>query len=458
MDLSGEQRAAIAESQRRTNLEQIALGGREANEQRTKRGNRVKLLTDWRAALSRNRGKIEGSVLNIMQSLRLAPELQGLVRFNEFALCVEFTRSPSWRQVSSGETWNDTDDLHLQVLMQHWGIPIRARGDICDSVAAIAQESAYHPIREHLHSIGWDMRPRLDHWLIDFLGAEGPEEYLRAVGSKFLISAVARVMKPGCQADHVLVLEGPQGGGKSSVCRTLAGPAAWFTDAVPDVASKDAAIQLCGRWVVELAELASLRNTQVEPVKAFITRTQDVYRPPYGRRTVTVPRQCVFIATTNEQHYLRDQTGNRRFWPVKCGQIDLAALAQHRDQILAEAYSRYHDGESWHLDQEQATRAAHQQSDRMLVTELEAAVAEYVQRMAGQGHTELTMTAVLCGALHLDSHSPDYVERAGKLGGQVASALQRAGWHKVSTVGRGENRRTIYRPNSQGLTGVSETP
>jgi len=145
-------------------------------------------------------------------------------------------------------------------------------------------------------------------------------------------------------------LEGRQGLGKSRAAATLAGEN-WFTDGLPrDLGDKDAAIHLQGRWIIELAELSQLRRNEIETVKSFISRQTDKFRPPFGRVEVEVPRQCVFIGTTNEAEYLVDVTGNRRFWPVRCGQIDLTALARDRDQLWAEALHRYQQGESWHIE------------------------------------------------------------------------------------------------------------
>src|SRR5690606_11359386 len=147
---------------------------------------------------------------------------------------------------------------------------------------------------------------------------------------------VARVMRPGCKADYVLVLESGQGVQKSKLAAAIAIRPEWFADNIGDIASKDSAIQLAGKWILELAAPSAIRPAEVEAVKAYLTRTHDVFRPPYGRRAITVPRQCVFLATTNERQYLRDRTGNRRYWPVRCTAIDIEAFERDRDQIWAE--------------------------------------------------------------------------------------------------------------------------
>lgn len=416
-------------------------------------------VTDWRSGLARRGDRIIGDERNVGLAFALAPELVGIVRFNRFSLKVELARSPPWRSAAAGETWTDDDDLGMQVWLQEREVEVRYRGIVADSVVLASKDFAYHPVVDRFQSLTWDGRPRLDTWLIDFLDAEGPPAYLTAIGSRFLISVVARVMQAGCKVDHALVFEGEQGIGKSTIARILAFEPEWFCDDMPDLHSKDSAIQLAGKLIVELAELAAIRRSaEVESVKAFISRSQDTFRPPYGRRTVSVPRQCVFIGTTNEREYLRDRTGNRRFWPVRIPRrIDLAALERHRDQLYAEAVHRFTAGDQWHLTDTEAALATTEQHDRLLVTVLESDVAEYLARMECQNIREITMKQVMVDALGLDAHAGDFAERAGRLGTQVASALDRSGWKKVATVGRGASRRTVYRKpdNSQGFTGVN---
>lgn len=401
--------------------------------------------TDWRAALRmRPDGRCVGDELAILTALRLAPDLSGLVRYDEFAQRVEMTRAAPWRACIAGDTWRDDDDLALQAWLQSMSVDVRNRGSVADSVALIAREYTVHPVREYLDGLAWDTRPRLDGWLRDYLGCGGgPPAYLSAIGRRWLISAVARVMAPGCQADHTLVIEGPQGAGKSSAARVLAVRPDWYTDRLPELHTADAAIQLAGRWIIELSELASLRSSaSIESVKAYLTRTVDVCRPPYGRRAVSIPRQCVFLGSTNESAYLRDRTGNRRFWPVRCGQIDIEALTRDRDQLWAEALALYRAGEPWHLTQSESALAADEQSARVLSTELEDMVTTYLARQTAD---EVSTRDVLIYGLHLDPDASDYVERAGRIGRQVAEAMERTGWHRVRTVGRADTRRTIYR-------------
>lgn len=397
----------------------------------------------WRAELARNRSGIGflGNERNVLAALRLAPELKGLLRFNAFALNLEFTRAPPWREASTGTTWTEADDTQGAAWLQLQGIDASPRV-VADCAAVVARDSMFHPVREYLGALEWDREPRLQIWLVNYLNASGEIPYLAAVGRKFLISAVARIMSPGCQVDHVLTLEAPQGAGKTSVARALAVCPEWFAGELPDIHSKDARLQLVGHWIVEIAELKAIRTAELEVQKNFITQTHDTFRPPYARRTSQFPRQCVFIATTNESEYLRDRTGNRRWWPVKCGQsIELSALVRDRDQLWAEAVTRFQAGEAWHLTAEETALALEQQQERVHVTELEQDVRTYLEA-AHANSKEITVKDVLVHGLHLDPDKPAYSDTARKLGPAVAEALERCGWRKDAR--RGHERRTTY--------------
>jgi predicted P-loop ATPase len=183
---------------------------------------------------------------------------------------------------------------------------------------------------------------------VTYLGAEDTP-LNRAIASLWMISAVARIMQPGCKADHMLILEGPQGIRKSTALKLLASDA-WFTDELAEIGSKDAAQQMRGVWIIEMAELDAIGRAEVSRIKAFLTRTSDRYRPPNERYVITVPRQCVFAGSVNPDTYLRDETGNRRFWPLRCGEIDLDGLRRDRDQLWAEAVARFNAGAHWWLE------------------------------------------------------------------------------------------------------------
>lgn len=256
----------------------------------------------------------------------------------------------------------DADVVQAQVWFNRNGFPDATRSTVTDAFQAVAAANTIDPVKDWLLDLVWDGRPRLSSWLTNYLGVE-ESEYAAEVGRRWLISAVARALSPGCKADSCLVLEGDQGSGKSSVLRELAGPN-FFGDALPDISNKDAKQFLRGKWIIELAELATLNRSSFEAIKAFISRQVEQYRPSYGRKDITEPRRCVFAGTTNRDDYLRDATGNRRFWPVRTGLIDLEAVKRDRDQLWAEAVHAYQSGEPWWLTAEVAEIAALEQSER----------------------------------------------------------------------------------------------
>jgi predicted P-loop ATPase len=234
------------------------------------------------------------------------------------------------------------------------------------AMAATAASTSFHPVLDWIETLAWDNTPRIDTWLTTVFGAPDTP-YTRAIGAMFLIAAVRRVRSPGCQFDQMLVLEGAQNLGKSRSCRTLFGTE-WFTDDLPhDLRNKDSPLALLGVWGIELSEIDHLLRNDVEVVKAFLSRRIDRFRPPYGRGMIEQPRQSVMLGTTNSDDYLRDATGNRRFWPVRCAKADYTWIAEHRDQLWAEAAAREATGESIFLATgHQATETAQAEQENRL--------------------------------------------------------------------------------------------
>jgi hypothetical protein len=210
------------------------------------------------------------------------------------------------------------------------------KDNISDAATELCLENHFNPILDYLDSLDWDSKPRLDKWLATYLGAEDTE-FNNAIGRLALVAAIRRVRKPGCKFDHILTLEGGEGTMKSTAIVTLAAVANFSDQTILTASDKEQQELVRGVWLYEIADLAGMRRADVEKVKAFATRTHDRARPAYGRRRVDAPRRCIFIATTNEDEYLQSQTGNRRFWPVKTGTIDIEALHLDRDQLWAEA-------------------------------------------------------------------------------------------------------------------------
>jgi hypothetical protein len=322
-------------------------------------------MADWRSLLIYRQTKStpprpERLLANAMTALRYAPEWHSVLGFNEFSQQVVTHRPTPWGK-EVGSSWADADDSLATEWLQREADIFVGSNTVAEAVQTIARENGFHPVRNYLKSLLWDKVSRIDTWLMDFLGG-ADSQFIRAVGSRWLISAVARVFQPGCQADHVLLLEGPQGARKSSALRALVGDE-WFADHIADLGSKDSRLDLLGKWIIEMSELASMRRAEIEKVKAFLTARTDHFRPPYGRRAVDVPRQNVFAASTNEEQPFVDSSGNRRFWPVRCGEIDVDGIRQNRDQLWAEAYHRFKQGEAWWLDTPELNQLAQQEQD-----------------------------------------------------------------------------------------------
>src|SRR5262245_4660408 len=276
-----------------------------------------------------------------------------------------------------GRIIRDADISHLQNRLQHAGFTRIGWDTVHRAVEVVSMRNRFHPVRNYLGSLRWDGTDRLISFLPIYFGAaDGP--YERAIGRMFLISMVARVMQPGCKADHLLVVEGPQGALKSTACLILGG--SWFSDHLPEITSgKDASQHLRGKWLIEVSEMHAMGPAEATQLKSFITRQAERFRPSYGRFEVIEPRQCVFIGTTNKGTYLRDETGGRRFWPVKAGAINLAALAQDRDQLFAEAMAHYKSGELWWPDKDfEQTHVMPEQAARYEGDAWEDAIRDYV--------------------------------------------------------------------------------
>jgi predicted P-loop ATPase len=331
------------------------------------------------------RGRILPVVANILVALRAAPELAEAFSYDEMQAC---TIVDSALPLAEGaepasddpmpRPLRDIDVTQVQEWLQWQGMPKIGRETTHQAISKRAQERAFNPVRDYLDALVWDGVARLDKWTSYYLGAD-PSAYNSATGRMALLGAVARIYKPGCKLDYAIVLEGAQGVGKSRACKALGGK--YFSDSLHDISQgKDAAQHLRGKWFVEISELAAIGRAEAEALKAFISRPEERYRPPYGREEVHEPRRCIFIATTNRHAYLKDETGGRRFWPVRVGSIDIPSLEHDRDQLFAEAVHRYRAHEQWWPDEQfEAEHIRPQQEQRFETDAWEDAIATYVQ-------------------------------------------------------------------------------
>lgn len=268
---------------------------------------------NWREKLKiTDKGAIAQTIENAVIILRHDPKLAGCLALNEMEHNIVARKDLPWRKVKGISQWVDADDAALRFYLERvYGIASKDR--IFDAVNVVAAENKYHPVRDYLDSCTWDGVPRVETLLVDYLGAED-NAYTRAVTRKALVAAVARIYRPGCKFDYMLTIRGRQGMGKSALIAKLGGK--WFSDSFTTMQGKDAYEQVQGVWIMEVGELAGMRKAEAETIKLYISKQVDRFRPAYGRRLQEFPRQCIFIGTTNETQFLRDTTGNRRFWVV----------------------------------------------------------------------------------------------------------------------------------------------
>ena len=393
-------------------------------------------------------GTPKGILANAITALRYEPAWWGVLAFNAFSLHAVTKRPTPW-QKPSGSNWTDHDDSLAADWLQHYGIIVSSKV-AAEAVQTVARENPFHPVRDYLQSLSWDGCGRLDSWLLNYLGVQDTA-FARAVGVRWMVSAIARIFQPGCQVDHTLLLEGPQGIRKSTALRILAGDE-WFSDHLSDLGSKDSRIELHGKWIIEIAELDKVRHAELERVKAFLSARTDHFRAPYARRTQDVPRSCVFAASTNDETPFTDPTGSRRFWPVRCGQIRIDELAYDRDQLWAEANARYAQFPVWWLNtQELCAAAVREQNQRYDEGVWDPVILDWLKDPKQRSETDcgahqpieqfdsnidrVTISDIL---VHAIGKSIDRCTQADR--NQVSRCLIHSGWQRKQDRSRGPNR------------------
>ena len=367
------------------------------------------------------------TLLSIVEMLSKSEEWVGVLGWNEFEQRIVFRTDAPFADIArSGGILDDEDVIRICLWFEKEHRVKVKKAVVVDAGRIVASRNPFHPVRDYLKALKWDETSRVDTWLEKFLGVKATSadhgRLLRSVARKWLISCVARAMAPGCKVDTMLILEGRQGIGKSTALKALAGKE-FFSDSLIDFKTKDACQSIQGVWIFELSELDALVRAETSTAKAFLTRSSDKFRAPYGRVPTTVPRSTVFCGTVNESGYLKDQSGNRRFWVVRCGDtLDVEGLWNARDQLWAEACILFEKGESWHLDAADDLAMREEHEDRLVVDPWQEQITEWV---ATHGDEPFAIEAVLEGVLNLKAAS-----RNPKVTHRVHGILSRLGFER----------------------------
>jgi hypothetical protein len=322
-------------------------------------------------------------------------------------------------QAHVGEVSDDAVHVMRRTALRVYGIDLTAQ-HVRDATEQLCIEHRFDPVVDYLDALEWDGVGRLAGWLGNYMGG-GRDILTQEIGKLFLMAAVRRARAPGCVWDHIVVMEGPEGVGKSSALRILAGEGNFSDMSILAHSDREQQELIQGIWIYEIAELAGMRRADTERVKAFASRTHDRTRPAYGRFRVDTARRCVFAATTNEETYLKSETGNRRFWPVRTGRIELDALRRDRDQLWAEAVVAERAAGPWlELSREGLARSREEQDARLAVDIWQSAIAAWMQT-----RSDVSLAEVASGALHMQTREMDQTSD-----NRIARVLKRLGWER----------------------------
>lgn len=386
----------------------------------------------WSTFLDKtDKGVIRSTLANAVAVLQRDPAFGPTVIWHDEFLDRTMTVNSPARE------WRDDDDTRLTVYMQdEVKMSTVTESNVASAVRYVARQRPRHCVREWFTSLAWDGVDRCAHAFEDYWGAEAsavqPCEYLRAVSANFFVGAIARAMRPGCQLDHVVVFEGAQGIGKSRALRILGGP--WYMLAAESVTSKDFFQVLSGKLIVEIGEMDSFSRSERERVKSAITTPTDRYRSSYGRRAEDHPRQCVFAGTSNRDDYGNDDTGARRFLPIRCGVVDCEALTAARNQLFAEAYVLFQGGATWWDTPSAQTLQV--QRDRHTDDPWTGTVSEWLI-----GRPNATISEILINALKVKESDISRVEQL-----RIGSILRLMQWHR-GTIRRNNRPLQGWKPN-----------
>lgn len=398
-------------------------------------------LHPWMASLQvHDKGHLLGSYKsnhnNAIIALTHSPEWHGVFGYNELDANIWIRRRNGQQFI---EPNTELTELHFGTLYQ-WFDKLNmdmTDGKLRTAIYAVANlpENKFHPVRDYLSALPpWDGVPVLSHWLEYMFGATEDVDYLSAIGQCWMRCAVARIFEPGCKVDNMLIIEGQQGTGKSKALAILAGE--WFTDQLPkDLGNAAASHALQGKWIIELSELSSFKRSEIEDVKAFVSRQTDYYRKPYARKLENIPRQCVLAGTTNVSDWLKDETGGRRFWPFTATKINFDLLRKHRDQLWAEALYQYRAKLPLYLDFDLTKLAKVEQAKRLEDDEWVDLLETYLQFKDQVTTRELTteVLAIPVGSVSLTQNK------------RLAGVMLRLGFERTQIWASNTNMRGFKR-------------
>lgn len=375
---------------------------------------------------------------NAIKVLEKDANLQGLVWYDEFLQRILTGAAPSTVPNDSAiltpgmgpREWGDVDDINLCLYLQRdIGLRQMTNAIVHDAVIRVSHDRMRHCVRDWIDGTKWDGTERIGHFFPDHFGCDD-NAYTRAASSNFWISMAARIWEPGCKVDNMVVLEGEQGHRKSSALAAIGG--AWFAEQHESVTSKDFYLVLQGKLLIEVGEMDSFSRGEVTRVKQVITCASDRYRTPYGRHAKDWPRSCVFVGTTNKDDWHRDETGARRFWPIRCQHIDTDAIKAGRPQLFAEATARFKAGTPWWIMPDAETKA--EQGDRFARDVWHDPIAAFVA-----AHSFVTVGEILAQVLQIPVGKQDQAHQR-----RVGSTLRALGW-KAS---KSDGGKAVWRPGA----------
>jgi len=354
-----------------------------------------------------------GNLSNALAILENDPSLKGKLAYDEFA-------NRMLGRIDSAEyrEWSDTDDTDLTVYIQRkigiYRMPLQT---VAAAAQSMAKKTRLNAPKAWLSALKWDGTDRLNYLMHEGFGVP-QDDYAQSVGRCWMVSMVARICRPGCKVDTMPVLEGPQGGLKSSALRLLASDP-WFSECHESILTKDFCQHLQGKMMVEISELNAFSRAEVERIKGVISCQIDRYRPPYGRHAGDFPRQCVLAGTTNREDWNRDETGARRFWPVRCTHIDLDWIRNTREQLFAEAHTQFHNGAIWW--DVPITRATEEQEQRRDRDAWEHPISRWLE-----SRELITMSDLLEQCLQIELGRQSRTDQL-----RAASTLRDLGWNRT---------------------------